>query len=164
MDTIYDCANLFIEQNHKKAYPKMTHSKLQKLVYYAYIYYLVSTGKRLFETNFVAGMYGPYSEELYEKYRDFKREKNEIVEWESYHLHGYEQEILYIILESYGKLSSYQLSYVNFRDNAWKQARKGLQHWESGHNLITDAIVLAHCKINPKFLEKMHTQKNDKTE
>ena len=142
----------------------MTHSKLQKLIYYSYIYYLVSTGKKLFDTHFIAGMYGPYSEELYNKYRDFKREKNEITEWETYHLHGYEQEILYIILDSYGKLSSYQLSYVNSRDNAWKQARKGLQPWESGHNEITDAIVLAHCKINPKFLEKVQMLRPDKRE
>ncbi|MFB0828009.1 Panacea domain-containing protein [Brevibacillus laterosporus] len=49
----------------------VSHLKLQKILYYAYATYLLSTGEKLFKEPIVAYKYGPVVEEIYQKYKGY---------------------------------------------------------------------------------------------
>lgn len=66
--TAKDIAKFFV------SYKGITQLKLQKLIYLAYANYLEKTNKKLFSEKIVAYKYGPVIEEIYQEYKQHKRE------------------------------------------------------------------------------------------
>ncbi len=64
MEKVLKYANWFIKKGIEANSP-IDQMKVQKLLYFAYGWYLKLTGKKLFEQRFEAWMYGPVVNELY---------------------------------------------------------------------------------------------------
>lgn len=63
-----DVANLFIERHSDLG---LSNSSLNKLVYYAQVESLATTGKPLFDSRIEAGDYGPVEPEVYEAFEQY---------------------------------------------------------------------------------------------
>ena len=63
-----DVANLFIERHSDLG---LSNSSLNKLVYYAQVKSLATTGKPLFDSRIEAGDYGPVEPEVYEAFERY---------------------------------------------------------------------------------------------
>ncbi|HAN10117.1 MAG TPA: hypothetical protein DCP90_05850 [Clostridiales bacterium] len=60
--------------NDFDVYERITHLKLQKILYYAYGIFLSYTeGKKLFEEKILAWEHGPVIDEVYQEYKSYKR-------------------------------------------------------------------------------------------
>lgn len=66
-----DVANLFIERHSDLG---LSNSSLNKLVYYAQVKSLATTGKPLFDSRIEAGDYGPVEPEVYEAFERYGKQ------------------------------------------------------------------------------------------
>ena len=66
-----DVANLFIERHSDLG---LSNSSLNKLVYYAQVKSLATTGKPLFDSRIEAGDYGPVEPEVYEAFEQYGKQ------------------------------------------------------------------------------------------
>lgn len=74
MTTSESVANYFIKKAQEAQCTDLTQMKLQKLVYYAYGWYLGLSGSKLFAEPIQAWRYGPVVESLRGEFRDFGRD------------------------------------------------------------------------------------------
>ncbi|MCY9512351.1 DUF4065 domain-containing protein [Paenibacillus larvae] len=138
--TIYDVATAFLRLE------SMTLKKLQKLCYYAYSFYLAIYEKKLFDDNFEAWVHGPVNPQLYTEYREYGWQEipqeanypNSIMENERV------REIIEEVYDSYGHLDGNQLEYLTHQEDPWKNARNGLQPYESSRNVIDDEDIRSY--------------------
>ena len=89
----------------------LNHKKLQKMVYYAYSWYLVKNNtsvhnikNRLFENRIEAWVHGPVCPDLYYAYNN-----NRIIEHESKRIDDKTIKVLNLIIETYGKYTGEEL-------------------------------------------------------
>ena len=68
---VFDVANYFLSLCEDYVGEGITNLKLQKLCYYAQGIYLADHGKRLFDSDIEAWMYGPVVRELYESIEEY---------------------------------------------------------------------------------------------
>lgn len=68
--TVSHVANYFLQKAQKLG-QKITHLKLQKLVYFAFGYYLASTNRKLFNEPILAWQFGPVVRSLYKEFQHF---------------------------------------------------------------------------------------------
>lgn len=146
MADVMECAHYLIQKGTRKHYPPITHLKLQKLLYYAQVYSLLSVGRRLFNNHFEAWVHGPVCPEVYNNFKQYSKNtdlgfalQNQINK--EFSLSYSDQNILNIILNTYGKLSGEQLEFLTHREKPWIIARDGLEFWESGDRKITDESI-----------------------
>lgn len=69
--SVKSIANAFLNRAALEG-KKLTHLKLQKLMYYAVGYYLAAYGEPLVDARFEAWDYGPVLPELYQEFREFR--------------------------------------------------------------------------------------------
>ena len=113
----------------------MTPKKLQKLVYYAYAWFIVQHHEddkkaTLFEEKPEAWIHGPVFPSLYKKYKDtgwgMIKQKTEKVEFENKEVQNFLDEIWKI----FGKYSADQLEYMTHHEDPWIKARGNKRPFE----------------------------------
>lgn len=94
---------------------KITHMKLQKLLYYCYAWQLVG-GLKEFDASFEAWQHGPVEPDIYKKYKEYG--KSEITSEAS---HVDSQPFFDFILDSYAVFSAIELSKTTHHEIPWKK-------------------------------------------
>lgn len=131
----------------------VTDKKLQKLMYFAYAWYLVffneSANKienRLFDEHFEAWVHGPVLPALYQDVKEFHSDDIPKNYFEKYRerfstdtLNLFEQ-----IKKVYGAYNGNQLESIVHQEDPWIHARKGCSSYEICNNIITDGGIFSY--------------------
>lgn len=134
MYNIYNIANYLIEKC-----PDITNMKLQKLVYYAYVDYLMSNNKKLIKENLEAWVYGHVIRELYMEFSKYSYKKIKISpKGNSSILNKDIISFLDSVIEIYGHLDANELSDKVHGELPWQEAYKN-SDWSL--NIIKDSII-----------------------
>lgn len=129
---IFDLANAFLSLE------SMTHKKLQKMCYYAKVWYLAINDANIIEEPFEAWVHGAVQPTLYSKYRAFGFQ---LIPMYTGRISDLPQEFVDFSKEvyaSYGSLTGDELEQLNHQEQPWINARKGLKPWESSNNIISE--------------------------
>ncbi|HYM19622.1 MAG TPA: type II toxin-antitoxin system antitoxin SocA domain-containing protein [Candidatus Kapabacteria bacterium] len=124
MATLHEIANYFIEKAYENNKP-ISNKKLQKLVYYAQVWFLVHYNTKLFRDKIEAWIHGPAIPALYSKYRRFSY-GNLPQPTESINLPNSITAFLDEVWRVYGKLDANYLEQLTHSELPWQQAREGL--------------------------------------
>ncbi len=143
MSSVFDVANYYLANGNG-----MTNKKLQKMVYYAYAWYLTLSNEsaddlsvRLFDNHFEAWVHGVVYPELYNRYRDYGSSCIPKYTDKLYDFSPDELDILQQVNEVYGKYNGNELESINHQEDPWREARKGLSYYEASHNPIDDRSI-----------------------
>jgi len=113
-------------------YPKqVSPMKLQKLMYYCYVWQLVANEKK-FDANFEAWPHGPVEPEIYKEYKDFGRNPVSVSE-----APALDEPLLDFIMDSYSVYSAIELSKTTHMESPWKKYK------DSG-DVIPDNELIAY--------------------
>lgn len=154
--TVVDVAAYFLAESGTR----MTTMKLQKLCYYGQAWSLVWDRKKLFDAPIFAWANGPVAPELFKLHRgkyfiepgaldkygaDFNKLTQE------------QMDTCNAVIDSYGKFSGTQLSFLTHNEEPWLQARGGLGPHEKGNEEITTDAMLEFYTLqdedeNAKFV------------
>jgi len=116
----------------------ITNKKLQKLVYYAQAWSLVLNNKKLFSEPIEAWVHGPAVRSLYVQYKKFGFEPiQEEIKPNTINVSSKTKELLDTVWNAYGKLDAGYLEMLTHSEEPWREARKGLQHYENSENKIS---------------------------
>jgi uncharacterized phage-associated protein len=129
-------AKFFYEKNNE-----LTEKQLQKLTYYAYVWYLIKFRHRLFNESPQAWIHGPVFMSLY---KDIKN--NNLVTAESIDLEKNKdiKLILEVVDKHYRKYSGNDLERMTHSEMPWKKARQGLSVTEKSQNKISDEDIIEY--------------------
>lgn len=126
--------------------------KLQKLVYFTYVRTLIKNKKRLFDEKIQAWPNGPVVPSLYHALKKYGSspipdEFIAIASEGDFHtfLSRFPQEILNTMDEAYKEYMTYtafELVVASHTEDAWIQARKGLNPTDATHNTLSDDVIL----------------------
>ena len=121
----------------------LSHKKLQKLVYYAYSWYLVKNNKsgnnlnnRLFNSRIEAWVHGPVCPELYYAYNN-----NKISMYDGKKIDIDTKKILDLIIQIYGKYTGEDLERLTHNEDPWIIARKGYSQYERSSKEVQDTDI-----------------------
>ena len=113
-------------------YPKqVSPMKLQKLMYYCYVWQLVANEKK-FDANFEAWPHAPVEPEIYKEYKDFGRNPVSVSE-----APALDEPLLDFIMDSYSVYSAIELSKTTHMESPWKKYK------DSG-DVIPDNELIAY--------------------
>lgn len=142
--TIFDVANWFLSKE------SMSPKKLQKIVYYAYSWFLTlmnesesDLSNKLFNSRIEAWVHGPVFPELYRRYKD--KGWGAIVLDEK--LPTFEDDVLDIfeqVWEVYGGYTGNQLESITHQEEPWIKARDGCNEYDICKNEITDKSIFSY--------------------
>lgn len=130
----------------------ITPLKMQKLIYYAYVWTLVKSDKKLFDEKIQAWPNGPVVGSLYQELRNYGsapidakylgvEEEKELDKLFS----KFSEDIKSTIDEVYEKyipLSAFELVTLTHSEKPWLKAREGLGDTEPSNNTIDDEMIL----------------------
>lgn len=151
-----DVALYFIYLSNKEN-KLITNKKLQKLVYYAQAWSLVYNHKKLFSEPIEAWVHGPAIRTLYVKYKKFGFEPiREEVGFDRLNISEQVRKFLDVIWKAYGHLDAGYLEMLTHSEEPWREAREGLQHYESSGNEISLK------KMEEYYIEKLKESKKQK--
>lgn len=142
MYNIEDVANWFLSKE------SMTPKKLQKLLYYAYAWYLTLQNEsseeldnKLFDEEFEAWVHGPVVYSIYDKYRH--KGYNEIEKFEG-QLPQFDEDTLDIleqVWDEYGHFNGNELESITHQESPWINARKGYGPLDRCNEVINDKDI-----------------------
>ena len=116
----------------------ITTVKLQKLVYYSQAWSLAWDGVPLFNEDFQAWANGPVCFELFDAHRgQFMISEHDLKAYSNYELDECQKETIDIVIGSYNKYSSQQLSDMTHKERPWLEAREGYAPGARCHVLIS---------------------------
>lgn len=112
---------------------EVTPKKLQKLCYYAYVWYISFFNQELFRNRFEAWEHGPVDPNLYQR---FKHYKYRVIEDKTYDEDIPEdvKAFLKLIIDNYGDLTAGELEDLSHVEKPWLNAREGLLWFQSSKN------------------------------
>lgn len=121
----------------------VTQKKLQKLVYYAYAWYITlynddiyHIDNMLFDECPEAWVHGPVFKSLYAKYKDYYwktiPKKNMTFNFNNSDLESF----LNIIWNTFKKYSADELEFMTHQETPWKKAREGLEPFDSSNKKL----------------------------
>lgn len=119
--------------------------KLQKLLYYAQVWYFVKYKKLLFSDEIKAWVLGPVVPSVWQRFKFVKRNNSIPVNNHFYNLDQYSvddhlADFLNNIWDSYGHLSGPDLVDLTHKETPWIVARQGLNHNDrSDHSVVINA-------------------------
>lgn len=121
---------------------ELTDIQIQKLVYYAYSWYMVfHDGKKLFDERPEAWIHGPVFRTLFDSMKDYKKFSDlSCVE----QMGKSNSEFLDKIYNVYGKYSGNELERMTHSESPWINARNGLQPHEFSQNKIDDRDIISY--------------------
>lgn len=141
MYEIIDIARYFLDKNKY-----FTDKQIQKLVYYAYCWYIVKNNtdkekieEKLFAESPEAWIHGPVFSSLYNEmtYNRINFNNN----YNFLNLNNNVKEILDLIFDVYGKYSGNQLEALTHKELPWIVARNGLNANEKSNIKLDDKII-----------------------
>jgi len=110
----------YIVKNAEKFSPEgITPLKLQKLIYYVYVWGIVA-GKKVIEDNFEKWPYGPVNRQVYSKYKNYGKEKIMPDNSSDIILDGAEKKFVDFILSNYAKFDAVTLSAMTHKESPWQ--------------------------------------------
>lgn len=119
---------------------ELTDIQIQKLVYYAYSWYMVkNNSQKLFEEKPQAWIHGPVFRTLFDNMKNYKKFSN------ANEFEGIDKEItdfLDVIYKVYGKYSGNELEKMTHSELPWIKARNGLRAAEFSQNIISDEDIM----------------------
>lgn len=146
MHTLDDVANWFLA-NMKE----VSNKKLQKLMYYAYSWFLTFNNEsakeirlKFFDARFEAWVHGAVCPELYNKYKEYGSSDLPQYTGKIANFSKVELEILNQVCNIYGKYSGDELEFVCQQEDPWKNARKNLNAYEPSSNRIKDSDIFKY--------------------
>lgn len=146
MHTIYDVANWFLK--HVK---NTTNKKLQKLVYYAYAWFLVFNNEsadnielKFFDARFEAWVHGAVCPDLYNKYKEYGSSNIPQYDGELVDFSDDELDVLNQVKDVYGKFNGNELEYICHKEDPWKKARKHLKQYDPSNKKIRDEDIFVY--------------------
>lgn len=124
----------------------LTDKQVQKLVYYAYCWYIVKNNtskdeikEKIFDEIPEAWIHGPVFPDLY---KVMTHNRKNFLENKDYENMPQElKEFLDTIFETYGKYSGNELENLTHNEDPWKMARNGIAPSEPSNNKIDDKII-----------------------
>lgn len=120
--------------------PELTDIQIQKLVYYAYSWYMVkNNSQKLFEENPQAWIHGPVFRTLFDSMKKYKKFSN-ANEFEE--IDKSIADFLDVIYKVYGKYSGNELEKMTHSELPWIKARNGLRASEFSQNIISDEDIM----------------------
>lgn len=128
MNKVFDVANYIIQLANNFPYKDIqfqpdgiTHLKLQKILYYTQVVFLVKKRERAFEEKIVAWKYGPVIQEIYTKYTSQWRNFLEVDNgWKDSSLTPEDKKLIERTREIFGRYSANQLVEMTHSDDPWK--------------------------------------------
>ena len=115
--SVFEIADWFLARA-KSANMPLKHMKLQKLVYFAYGWYFAYCDKPLFSETICAWQHGPVVEELYQKYKSFKKYPIEVDDITEPHVDEDVLSVLVDVWESYAPATDVHLRNITHRPDA----------------------------------------------
>lgn len=148
--TPQNIANFFLSKS------ALSPKKVQKLVYYAYAWYIAlnnqdpkSIDQTLFKEEPEAWMHGPVFRSLYTKYKDYGW--REIPKNRFMHKTGIEnadiKSFLNDIWDKYGRYSADQLEFMTHQEDPWKRARLGIDKLSPSNAKISKEDIFVFYNI-----------------
>jgi len=109
------------QENQEKEREGITHLKLQKILYFAQVYYLVNFGKPIFNEEIEAWEFGPVIPDVY---KEFKEHKNKpiIIKEDKSTITEEDKEILKKVWDIFGGYSTSRLVDIVHAHTPWKKA------------------------------------------
>lgn len=147
MYDIIDISRYFVGKDNE-----LTEIQIQKLVYYAYCWYIIvnnsnknNISKKLFKERPEAWIHGPVFRTLYNK---MKCDKNLFLLDDKYNnsLNDDIKSFLDKIFDVYGKYSGNQLEEIAKSETPWIIARNGLSNKVKSKNKINDIVIYQYYK------------------
>ncbi|MGY3779139.1 Panacea domain-containing protein [Isobaculum melis] len=147
--SVFDVANWFLSKE------EMTPKKLQKLVYYAYSWFLTLNNdsldnleNKLFSDEEIqAWVHGPVCPSLYKKYVEYGY--NEIPKVDKHTIEVFEKEVDSTLEEVwlvYGNFDGNELESITHQEKPWKKARNGFGPLDNCTEIISDKDIYS-CYI-----------------
>lgn len=130
----------------------VTNLKIQKVLYFVHVWYLVTFGKSCFSDKFQAWPLGPVLPTIYSQLAKYGSSPidDEFMLQDEKELEDIKKELgsdlvqlIDEVYEKYGTLSAFQLVNITHNDSPWLKAREGLSATEKSNNVIDDTDVLA---------------------
>ena len=127
---VFDVASYILSKTNE-----ITSMKLQKLVYYSQVWFLVFKEKVLFNENIEAWVRGPVVRELYEINRGMLYVSS-IINGDPTKLTKEQKEIIDKVIKVYGKLTGQELSDLTHSEAPWLDARKDCEETQRSSCII----------------------------
>lgn len=124
MYSVLEIATYFIHRSNAEQIP-INNKKLQKLVYYAQVWYMALYNQKLFSEKIEAWIHGPAVSKLYTRYKDFMLANIPDVKL-SKKLTPITIEFLAEIWDRYGKFDGEILEQLTHNELPWQMARNKL--------------------------------------
>lgn len=149
MYDVNDVVNWFL--SNSPHYVKITNKKLQKLLYYAYCWYLVYNNHsgditlRLFENDFQAWVHGPVYPSVYYTYSKYTW--NEIPKKKIVNRVRFSDDDIDIfnrVIDNYGKYNGNQLEQLSTQEYPWVKAREGLGPYDISTKKLSDTDIFKY--------------------
>lgn len=121
----------------------MTQRKLQKLCYYAYVWYLVKYSRKITEVQFAAWTHGPVSLDLYHEYSKYGWDKVP----QYYGFLDINIDLIPFcdeIYDIYGKYSEEELEELSKKEAPWNIVRDGLKPYDSSNRILSDYDIFTY--------------------
>lgn len=142
MYNVHDVANFYLSK------APMSPKKLQKILYYAYSWYLTLTNEnvreldnKLFEERFEAWVHGPVIPEIYTKYRGYG--SKDITDIEEI-VDNFDTDTLGIlndVWEVYGQFNGNELESITHQESPWLNARGNCSYFEISQRELSDEDI-----------------------
>lgn len=136
---------------------KMSHLKLQKLLYYCYSLHYAYFDRELFEGDFEAWVHGPVSRSLWNNVKDRSLLYNDIkytieanednpIEIVESTLTTDQVQLLEDTLDELGSLTGYELENMAHSETPWKKAREGYKEGDRCNEQINKEKIREYYK------------------
>lgn len=142
MYNVHDVANFYLSK------APMSPKKLQKILYYAYSWYLTLTNEnvreldnKLFEERFEAWVHGPVIPEIYTRYRGYGSKDIIVTEEIAYEFDTDTLGILNDVWEVYGQFNGNELESITHQESPWLNARGNCSYFEISQRELSDEDI-----------------------
>lgn len=141
--SVFDIAEWFLSK-----LPKISNKKLQKLVYYAYCWYLTFFNEddehienRFFENKFEAWIHGAVYPELYQKYKGYGSSPIPQYTGSLKEFSSDDEDLLNQVMEVYGAYTGNALESICRQESPRQKARGNVSSNIASDNLINDVEI-----------------------
>ena len=143
--TVFDIANFFLSKSC------LTQKKLQKLVYYAYAWYIALNNENINEIDNVlfneqpeAWIHGPVFPSLYDRYKDYNWREIEKIKNDNTKINKDLEAFLNEVWRKFGKFTADELEYMTHQEEPWAKARKNINIDERSNEKISSQDIFKY--------------------
>ena len=129
----------------------MIQKKLQKLVYYAYAWYIALNNENINEIDNVlfneqpeAWIHGPVFPSLYDRYKDYNWREIEKIKNDNTKINKDLEAFLNEVWRKFGKFTADELEYMTHQEEPWAKARKNINIDERSNEKISSQDIFKY--------------------